>query len=141
MNERQRRFAEHYAADPNATEAAKAAGYSSRTARSAGQRLLTNADILKYIKTLQDENAEARIITLTQAKAFWSDVVNNPNEKTADRLKASELLAKAAGAFAITAIKEKVTVSCGTDDEDVIIYLPAIQDEAECRAEETEDLQ
>lgn len=141
MNERQRRFAEHYAADPNATEAAKAAGYSPQTARSAGQRLLTNVDILQHIKTLQNERAEARIITPAQAKAFWSDIVNNPNEKTSDRLKASELLAKAAGAFSITAIKEKVTVSCGTDDDDVIIYLPAIQDETECQADETEDLQ
>ena len=61
MNEKQRRFAEHYAANPNATEAARVAGYSDRTARSQGQRLLTNDDIQEYIKELQEENAAERI--------------------------------------------------------------------------------
>ncbi|MDE6728846.1 MAG: terminase small subunit [Oscillospiraceae bacterium] len=37
MTDNQRKFAEHYAASANATEAAKAAGYSDKTARSQGQ--------------------------------------------------------------------------------------------------------
>ena len=36
--------------DLNATKAAERAGYSKRTARSAGQRLLTNVDILKLVQ-------------------------------------------------------------------------------------------
>lgn len=41
----QRQFVAEYLVDLNATEAAKRAGYSAKTARSQGQRLLTNADI------------------------------------------------------------------------------------------------
>lgn len=122
MNERQKKFAELYAANPNATEAAKKAGYSEKTARSQGQRLLTNVDIINYIKTLREEAAIVRIAGMSSVKAFWSDTMNNPAEKTSDRLKASELLAKASGAF----LRENIN-EYDSDEEmdDVIIYFPA----------------
>lgn len=135
MNDRQRRFAEAFATCGNAAQAAREAGYSERTARSQGQRLLTNVDILKYVRELQDQAAAGRIASMLQVRAFWSDVLNDPAEKTADRLRAGELLAKAAGAF--------LHVRPGPDDdvgrlalgavdgEDVVIYLPKIQEENE----------
>jgi len=127
MNEKQKRFAEYYAQNPNAAEAAKAAGYSEKTARSQGQRLLTNVDIKNYIRELQDKAAEDRILSLNEIKAFWSDVVNDTSQKTSDRIKASELLAKSAGAF-LPPDDEK------EDDgkDDVIIYLPEMMSEEEC---------
>lgn len=140
MNDRQRRFAEAFAACGNAAQAAREAGYSERTARSQGQRLLTNVDILKYVRELQDQAAAGRIASMLQVRAFWSDVLNDPAEKTADRLRAGELLAKAAGAF--------LHVRPGSDDdvgrlalgavdgEDVVIYLPQIQKESEVEAHE-----
>ena len=126
MNEKQRRFAEYYAANPNATEAARAAGYSERTARSQGQRLLTNDDIQEYIKELQEENAAERIATMTDVKIFWSDTMNDKDLKRSDRLKASELLAKSAGAFLhIGKGGEDDIIAYGEQDgEDVVIYLP-----------------
>ena len=136
MNARQRKFCELYAANPNAAEAAKAAGYSAATARSIGQRLLTNADILAYVQQLQDTAAAGRIASMLQVRAYWSDVLNNPAEKTADRLRAGELLAKAAGAF--------VHLRPGSDDDmgrmavgecdgdDVLIYLPEVEREEDC---------
>ena len=126
MNEKQRRFAEYYAANPNATEAARAAGYSDRTARSQGQRLLTNADIQEYIKELQEEIAAERIATMTDVKIFWSDTMNDKGLKRSDRLKASELLAKSAGAFLhIGKGGEDDIIAYGEQDgEDVVIYLP-----------------
>lgn len=132
MTDRQRRFAEAFAACGNAAQAAREAGYSERTARSQGQRLLTNVDILKYVRELQDQAAAGRIASMLQVRAFWSDVLNDPAEKTADRLRAGELLAKAAGAF--------LHVRPGPDDDvgrlalgavdgdDVVIYLPKIQE-------------
>ena len=99
MNAKQKKFAELYAANPNATEAAKGAGYSEKTARSQGQRLLTNVDIKKYINELQEEAASERIMSLAEVKAFWSDTMNDTKEKMSNRLKASELLARSAGAF------------------------------------------
>ena len=126
MNEKQRRFAEYYAANPNAAEAARAAGYSERTARSQGQRLLTNDDIQEYIKELQEENAAERIATMTDVKIFWSDTMNDKDLKRSDRLKASELLAKSAGAFLhIGKGGEDDIISYGEQDgEDIVIYFP-----------------
>lgn len=100
MNARQRSFCEHYAACGNAAEAARRAGYSERTARQQGERLLTNVDIAKYVRDLQDRAANGRIASMLQVRAFWSDVLNSPTERTADRLRAGELLARAAGEFA-----------------------------------------
>lgn len=142
MNDRQRRFAEAFAACGNAARAAREAGYSEKTARSQGQRLLTNADILKYVRELQDQAAAGRIASMLQVRAFWSDVLNDPAEKTADRLRAGELLAKAAGAF--------LHVRPGPDDDvgrlavgeidgsDVLIYLPQLQQEEDCQVKEVE---
>lgn len=129
MNEKQKRFAENYATNPNATEAAKAAGYSEKTARSQGQRLLTNVDIVNYIKKLQDETAAVRISGITAVKAFWSDTMNDTSEKTSDRLKASELLAKASGAFLHAGKNEDDSEAFfgEQDGEDVVIYLPEIE--------------
>lgn len=128
MNERQRRFCEAYAACGNAAQAAREAGYSEKTARSQGQRLLTDVDILKYVRELQDETATARIASMKQVKAFWSDVMHDPTEKTADRLRAGELLARSAGAFVhrLGDNEDTVAVNGEYDGEDVVIYLPAI---------------
>lgn len=143
LNEKQRRFCEYYAADPNATEAAKAAGYSEKTARAQGARLLTNADVQQYIRAIQNDLAAGRIATMTQAKAFWSDVMNDPGEKTADRLKASELLARSAGAFLHIRPNDDNDVVIATGEngsaEDVVIYLPKMLTEDECRWEEGEE--
>lgn len=140
MNDRQRRFAEAFAACGNAARAAREAGYSEKTARSQGQRLLTNADILKYVRELQDQAAAGRIASMLQVRAFWSDVLNDPAEKTADRLRAGELLAKASGAF--------IHVRPGPDDdvgrmamgavdgEDVVIYLPEVGREEDFQVKE-----
>ena len=55
VNARKERFCLEYAASGNATQAAIAAGYSSKTARSQGQRLLTNVDIKTRIEEIQQE--------------------------------------------------------------------------------------
>ncbi len=123
MNERQKVFAEIYAACPNAAEAARRAGYSERTARQTGQRLLTKDDIAEYIRQLQNEAKDARISTVTDVKIFWSEVMNDENEKTVARLKASELLARASGMFLTQEGKGD------SDEDDVIIYLPEIDGE------------
>lgn len=53
LNDRQERFVDEYLVDLNATAAAKRAGYSEKTARSQGQRLLTNVDIQATIQKRQ----------------------------------------------------------------------------------------
>jgi phage terminase small subunit len=50
LNSKQLVFVREYLVDKNATRAAKAAGYSARTARSAGSELLTKPDIRSAIE-------------------------------------------------------------------------------------------
>lgn len=133
MNERQKKFAELFASRGNAAQAAREAGYSERTARQQGARLLTDADILRYVRELQDQAAEQRIATVKQIKAVLSDILNDEGAKDANRIRAGEALMRAAGAF--------IHIRPGDDDaiaaygesagEDVIIYLPKIQNESE----------
>lgn len=95
MNQRQRAFCEAYLKCGNAAEAARKAGYSARTARSIGQRLLTYADIREY---LADRNAEImaeNTATLEEIRSFWTTTMRDQEAKPTDRLKASELLSKA----------------------------------------------
>lgn len=160
MTEKQRRFAEYYAQNPNATAAAKAAGYSERTARQLGQRMLTKVDIQKYIAELQEEAASSRIASISEVKTFWSDTMRSNNERMTDRIKASNLLAKSAGVFIPNPEKNEDKKSNadkypeddgyndvifyddrselndyenkGEDDSEVIICLPRIKTEEEC---------
>lgn len=143
MNERQRRFCEFYAACGNAAQAAREAGYSSKTARQQGERLLTNVDVQSYIRELQDKAAAGRIATMTQTKAFWSDIMNDPAERTVDRLKASELLAKAAGGFLHFRPDPDSggLVAAGEmDGSDVLIYVPQMLREEECMVQDGDTL-
>ena len=99
MTDRQRVFAEEYAKSGNATAAAKAAGYSHKSAYSQGQRMLKNDEVMQYIRRLQDEAARQRLLSVVRIKAFLSDVITDPAQKTSDRLKASDMFLKSAGAY------------------------------------------
>lgn len=136
MNERQKRFAEIFASCGNAAKAAREAGYSAKTARQQGARLLTDVDILRYANQLQDEAAAVRIATVKQVKAALSDILNDEKAKDADRIRAGEVLLRAAGAFihARPGDDEAIAVYGEAGGEDVLIYLPAISDESEATA-------
>lgn len=60
LNDKQKRFAREYVIDLNATRAAIRAGYSEKTAKSQGQRLLTNVDVSEFIKELMDQKIYAQ---------------------------------------------------------------------------------
>lgn len=100
MTEQQRRFAELYAAEPNATRAAEAAGYSRRTAYSQGQRLLKKAEIIAYIRELQEQAACERVLSVNRAKALLSDIALSTETTTQNRIRAVSVLLKSAGAMA-----------------------------------------
>ncbi len=55
MNPRQRRFVEEYLVDLNATRAAKRAGYSARSARVTGYKLLQNPAVAAAVAKAQDK--------------------------------------------------------------------------------------
>lgn len=58
MTPKHKAFVREYLLDPNATQAAIRAGYSEKTARQQGQRLLTNVNILAAINAAQAKRAE-----------------------------------------------------------------------------------
>lgn len=64
MNAKRRRFVEEYLVDLNATQAAIRAGYSAKTAKSTGQRLLTFDDVREAIKNAQAERSKRTELTM-----------------------------------------------------------------------------
>jgi len=86
LNARQQLFAEEYAANPNATKAAIAAGYSARSAGQIGERLLKNDEIASAVEKAKAERLKrigvngdrvleefARLAFLDVRKLFNSD--------------------------------------------------------------------
>ena len=63
LTPKQERFCEEYLIDLNATQAAVRAGYSEKTAYSAGQRLLRNVEIQNRIAELKAERSKRTEIT------------------------------------------------------------------------------
>lgn len=99
MNQRKRAFCEAYLISGNATDAAREAGYSPRSARSIGQRLLTFDDVREYLERRNQEISAANTAQMEEVRQFWTATMRDENMKPADRLKASDLLAKTCGAF------------------------------------------
>lgn len=99
MNDRQEKFAREYAACGNATTAAEKAGYSPKTARTIGSRLLTNVDICKRIKELGKAGEKAAMLTIADKRRRLLEIVNNPDEKTDNILKAIDLDNKMEGVY------------------------------------------
>jgi len=62
-NQKHETFCQEYSVDKNATQAAIRSGYSKKTAKSQGQRLLTNVDISQRIDELNTEHAEKILVT------------------------------------------------------------------------------
>ena len=97
----QKAFADYYIETANATESAKRAGYSEKTARSQGQRLLTNVDISAYIKERLDEQTEKRVADANEVIEFYTAVMRGEvkdqfglDASLSDRLKAGDALMK-----------------------------------------------
>ena len=69
MNSKQQRFVEEYVVDHNATQAAKRAGYSPRTAYSQGQRLLKHVEVQTAVAAEQARlrrKMEVTVLSLTE---------------------------------------------------------------------------
>lgn len=79
LTAKQARFVEEYLIDLNATQAAIRAGYSEKTAKSQGQRLLTNVDVAAAIAKAQERRSVRTGITQERvlnelAKIAFADI-------------------------------------------------------------------
>ena len=101
LSERERSLAEYYSGEclGNAEMAAIKAGYSKRYARGNAYKIIKRKRVRDYIEYLTQETVNERIATIEQIKEFWTEIMNDENAKDRDRLRASELLAKAHGIF------------------------------------------
>lgn len=81
LQEKQRRFAEEYIVDLNASQAAIRAGYSEKTAGQIGSRLLKNVEVQEAVKKAKEKRAKRLEITqdrvLTEmAKLAFSNMLD-----------------------------------------------------------------
>lgn len=94
-------FAEEWLKTTNATQSAIKAGYSERTAYSAGSRLLKKVDVKQYIDERLAEMQENSIADTNEVMQFLSSTMRGdiPDQfgldpALNDRIKAAELLGK-----------------------------------------------
>jgi len=66
LSDKQKQFCLEYIKDDNATQAAVRVGYSEKTAKQQGSRLLTNVDIKSYISHLKEQRTKR-----TEIDADW----------------------------------------------------------------------
>ena len=91
--------------------------------------MLKNAEIQNYLHQLQEKAAAGRIADLEEVKATWTRVLRSDSEKTANRLRAGELLARSAGEFVRPGQPRRVgaddTVDTPSGEQaDTVIALP-----------------
>lgn len=94
-------LAEYYCGEclGNAEKAAIKAGYSVAYARGNASKLVAKSCVQEYIREINAKTESENIATIKDIKRFWSDVMNDEDEMMKNRLRASELLAKAGGMF------------------------------------------
>lgn len=75
LTPKQQAFADYYIETGNATEAARRAGYSKKTARAIGQENLTKPAISEYIADRLDSLSGKRVADADEVMAFFSSVM------------------------------------------------------------------
>ena len=94
LNETQEKFAQAYIIPRNATEAAKAAGYSDRSAANQGYRLINNPEIAERIEDLEKE-LQTNIDVVDEIENQYTFAKANGHTNSA--IKALELLSRVRG--------------------------------------------
>ena len=103
LTPKQQKWIDEYIKTDDLTTATRNAGYSGSPSslRAMGyQNKVKFKELLEQRKKELDAGITSKVIAeLEDIYEFWTKVLNDPNSKMNDRLKASEYLAKAKGAF------------------------------------------
>ncbi len=100
LTEKQNRWLFYYKQGKSATESARLAGYQGKNQGSFEQIGQKNLKVLaQHIKDCEVLFDQTEVASMQEVNSFWTRVMNDGSQKTSDRLKASELRAKAAGGF------------------------------------------
>lgn len=140
MTERQERFCQEYVKLGNATQSAIEAGYSERSAKQIGQKLLTNHDLQERIKELQGEIKNEKIADARQMQEVLTSIIFQESDEEvivvegcgegiseavtkkkkpsqSDRIKAIQLLARMQGVLDNSATLNVVIPVYGGDTD------------------------
>lgn len=102
LTEKQRKFCLEYRKNGgNATEAAKAVGYSEKSASKIGSQLLEKTVVLSYLDKLVKDSERQSIMGLVERQETLTKIARNIKAKDADRNKAIDLLNKMDGVYVI----------------------------------------
>lgn len=140
LTAKQKVFCEEYVKSGNAQQSAIKAGYSAKTASVIANENLNKPYLKSYIKSLQDEIRNDRILDARQMQEYLSDIIRQESEEEVivvegcgdgvseavtkkkkpsqqDRIKAIQLLARMQGALDNTAtVNVVLPVFNGEDD-------------------------
>lgn len=104
LTEKQKRFIDYYIETANATESAKRAGYSSKTAKNIGAENLTKLNF--FIQQKLEEKESQRIASQDEVLQYLTKVMRGEEKdqfgldaSLQDRTKCAELLGKRYGTF------------------------------------------
>ena len=95
MNDKQEKFAQAYVLHRNATEAAKAAGYSARSSNNQGYRLLQIQEVVDRIHELEQQ-LETNVNVIEELEGQYAFAKSSGHTNSA--IKALELLSRVRGA-------------------------------------------
>ena len=114
LTPKQKAFADYYIEFGNASEAARRAGYSPKTAEKIGSENLQKPEISAYIQERMAQQDASRVASADEVLRFYSSVMRGQEKDAfgldpslADRLKAADSLMKR---YAIGAEKQKGTL-------------------------------
>tara|TARA_R110002051_G_scaffold291653_1_gene355751 strand:- start:1668 stop:2075 length:408 start_codon:yes stop_codon:yes gene_type:complete len=94
LNEKQEKFAQSYVLNHNATEAAKSAGYSTRSAYNQGYRLLQEVEVSERIEELSREmKTSVDVVSEIEDQYAYAKAEGHTNSA----IKALELLSRVRG--------------------------------------------
>lgn len=109
LNERQKKFVREFVKTNNATQAAKSAGYSEKTAYSIGQENLKKPEIKEAIEKEQKKNAEKYEYTIENCIREFEKLkkialerknpLGTPNPDVSSAIKAQENIGKLCGFY------------------------------------------
>ena len=99
LSEKRQLFIAEYLTKPNATKAAKAAGYSAETASRQGSRLLSNGKIRAVLRDCKRLRAKNLGTTKVDQIAYWAEVRDDPKESRRDRNHAAKEISRLEGHY------------------------------------------
>ncbi len=99
LTPKQEKFCLEYVKDLNGTQAAIRAGYSEKTAKEQAAQNLTKLNIQERVEELKKKSEKRSEITMDDIRKGVADIATSEEEKSADRLKAFDMLTKMFGGY------------------------------------------